>query len=59
VILHFRCPDELKTALQAKAADEMTSVSACMRRLLVRSLALEGTVVTRAPDLAESQKAAA
>jgi hypothetical protein len=59
VILRFRCPPELKGALEAKAAAEMTNVSACIRRLLVRSLALEGTVVTRVPDLAERQEAAA
>jgi hypothetical protein len=59
MILRFRCPPELKDALEAKAADEMNTVSACMRRLLVQGLALEGIVVTRTPDLAKRQKVAA
>jgi hypothetical protein len=53
MILRFRCPPELKDALEAKAADEMTSISAYMRRLLVQGLALEGVVVTRTPHAHE------
>jgi hypothetical protein len=59
MILQFRCPPELKDALEAKANDEMTSVSAYMRRLLLQGLASQGMAVTRAPDPAKSQNAAA
>lgn len=59
MVLQFRCPPELKVALEVKASEEMTSVSAYMRRLLLRGLALEGMAVTRMPNPAESQKVAA
>lgn len=55
LFFRFRCPSELKAALEAKAADEMISVSACVRRLLVRSLAAEGAVVGRA-DVSQSHE---
>jgi hypothetical protein len=47
LIFRFRCPAELKAALEAKAAGEMTSVSACIRRLLVLALFAEGTALVR------------
>jgi hypothetical protein len=52
LIFRFRCPSKLRIALKAKAADEMISVSACVRRLLFRSLAADGTVVRR-PELVD------
>lgn len=47
LIFRFRCPSKLRIALEAKAADEMISVSALVRRLLSQSLAADGTVVKR------------
>ena len=47
LIFRFRCPSKLRIALEAKAADEMIGVSACVRRLLLRSLAVDGAVVGR------------
>ena len=47
LIFRFRCPSKLRIALEAKAADEMISVSACVRRLLLRSLAVDGAVFGR------------
>ena len=58
VIFRFRCPSKLKVALEAKAAVEMISVSACVRRLLVRSLVADGMILRQpSPDL--NRKAAA
>jgi hypothetical protein len=60
MILRFRCPPELKSELEAKASDEMTDVSAYMRRLLLQGLARDGIAVTRTRDLAaESHQTAA
>jgi len=61
LIFRFRCPSKLRIALEAKAADEMISVSACVRRLLFRSLAADGTVVERPKreDPARDRRAAA
>ena len=61
LIFRFRCPSKLRSALEAKAADEMISVSACVRRLLFRSLAADGTVVARPEpaDPARDREAAA
>jgi len=61
LIFRFRCPSKLRTALKAKADDEMISVSACVRRLLFRSLAADGTVVERPKreDPARDRRAAA
>ena len=59
MLLQFRCPLELKLALEAKASGEMNTVSACIRRLLVQGLAQEGMVITRKSDPAKSQRTAA
>ena len=52
IVFRFRCPPKIREPLEAKAADEMISVSACVRRLLFRSLAADGTVVRR-PELVD------
>jgi hypothetical protein len=57
MIFRFRCPSELKSALETKAAEEMTNLSACVRRLLVRSLVAEGTVVSKR-EAADEKKTA-
>jgi hypothetical protein len=47
IVFRFRCPPKIREPLEAKAADEMISVSALVRRLLSQSLAADGTVVKR------------
>ena len=62
IAFHFRCPPDIKSALETEAERQLISPSAYMRRALVQSLQCDGAIAGRLrksePDSARSHEAA-